>query len=93
MNGQDAFDRFVKRYPHPHKPFFARPHLTRRDFFQLCGAGLTLSCLTPPVMGGEVVAGSAAGMTQNKARYCVFILLPYRYVRFQDGQWRHTGNL
>jgi hypothetical protein len=68
------FDRFQQRYPHPHHPFFARPHLTRRHFFQLLGAGVTVSCL-PQVMPAQQVVQALPVTPQNKARQVLFILM------------------
>jgi hypothetical protein len=73
MKGQENFDRFIQRYPHSHKFFFERPHLSRRNFFQLAGA-VTASVLGGPLRAGEVA--SKAGVTpQNTAKSTIFILL------------------
>jgi uncharacterized protein (DUF1501 family) len=74
MNGQDRFNRFVSRYPHSHEPFFHRPHATRRQFFQLVGAGVTGSMLARPKAAAAEIT-SAAVNTQNKAKNVIFILL------------------
>jgi hypothetical protein len=61
-------------YARPGRFFFDRPHVSRRQFFQLAGAGLTGSMLASPAQAGEVV--SAAKVTPiSKARNVVFILL------------------
>ncbi|MGH9657497.1 MAG: DUF1501 domain-containing protein [Bryobacteraceae bacterium] len=74
MNAQEKFDRFVKRYPHPHTPFFHRPHWTRRRFFQMLGGGVTGSLLAArPALAGDASAASVT--TQNKAKNVIFILL------------------
>jgi hypothetical protein len=65
MRGQEKFNRFAGRFPHPHVPFFDRPHWTRRRFFELLGGGVT----------GSLLASSQAAVTQNKARNVVFVLL------------------
>jgi Protein of unknown function (DUF1501) len=55
--------------------FFNRPHLSRRHFFQLAGAGVTGSLLAPGALqAGEVVTATGAS-TINKARNVIFILL------------------
>ena len=55
-------------------PFFARPHWTRRQFFQLAGAGVTASYLARRYMGPADV--EAAGVTTiNKAKNVIFILM------------------
>lgn len=74
MNGQNKFDKFVEKYPHPHRNFFERPHLSRRSFFSLAGAGITASFL-----GGRLGAQEVAAQSQvtpvNKAKNVIFILL------------------
>src|SRR6476661_5374166 len=74
MNGQDRFNRFVSRYPHDHEPFFHRPHATRRQFFQMLGAGVTGSMLLRPKASAAVI-NSTPVTTQNKAKNVIFILL------------------
>ena len=44
---QDKFNRFITKHPHDHTPFYKRPFATRRQFFQLLGAGVTGSMLLP----------------------------------------------
>ncbi len=74
MNEQETFDRFVHRYPYPHKVFFDRPHWTRRQFFEILGAGVTASYLASRARAAEV-AQQASVQTQNKAKYVIFVLL------------------
>src|SRR5438270_12292847 len=74
MNPQDKFNRFINRFPHPHKPFFERPHLSRRQLFQVLGAGVTASCLAGKARGG-VVIDSTPVTTKNTAKNVIFILM------------------
>ncbi len=74
MNGHEKLDRFLQRYPHPHKWCFERPHLTRRHFLQIMGSGVTASFLAGNLRAGDVVQQSPVTM-QNKAKNCIFILL------------------
>ena len=74
MSAQEKFNRFVNRFPHARKPFFERPHLSRRELFQVLGAGVTASVLTGPVRGG-VVIDSAPVKTRNTAKNVIFILM------------------
>jgi hypothetical protein len=74
MNEQEKFDRFVRRWPYSRKPFFERPHCTRREFFQLAGAGVTASFLASRLRATEIVQ-QASVQTQNKAKNVIFILL------------------
>jgi Protein of unknown function (DUF1501) len=75
MNEQDRFHRFVSRYPHGHTPFFHRPHATRRQFFQLLGAGVTGSMLLRPKVALAADITTTPVTTQNKAKNVIFILL------------------
>ena len=74
MKGQENFNRFVSRHTHPHRFPCERPHLTRRDFFQLAGAAVSGSVLAGKAEAGEVV-GRAAVTTKNTARNVIFVLL------------------
>src|SRR5213593_3918424 len=73
MNPQEKFDRFVARYPHDHTHFWRRPLGTRRQFFQLLGAGVTGYFASASAQGPVQTAANVT--TQNKARNCIFILL------------------
>src|SRR5437773_1924886 len=75
MLRQDRFDRFLSRYPHNHEPFFHRRHATRRQFFQLLGAGVTGSMLLRPKLAAESPILSTPVTMQNKAKNVIFILL------------------
>jgi hypothetical protein len=75
MNAQDRFNHFVSRYPHSHEPFFHRPYATRRQFFQLLGAGVTGSMLLRPKRAVAADITSAPVTTLNKAKNVIFILL------------------
>ena len=74
MQGQDKFDRWISKYPHPNRPFFERPHWTRREFFRIAGAGVTASFLAKRYLRAADVT-SAGVATQNKAKNTIFILL------------------
>src|SRR5258708_23193895 len=74
MSEKERFQNFVSRYPRGHTPFFHRPYATRRQFFELLGAGVTGSMLLrPKAAAAEITAGSVS--TQNKAKNVIFILL------------------
>ena len=45
MSIQENFEKFLRKYPHPHVPFYNRPHVSRRRFFEIIGAGVTGSYL------------------------------------------------
>ncbi|MBI2815947.1 MAG: DUF1501 domain-containing protein [Acidobacteria bacterium] len=74
MNGQEKFERFIQRHPHPHKWLVDRPHLTRRQFFQLSAAGVSASFLAGELRAGDIVQ-QANVATQNRAKNCILILM------------------
>src|SRR5229473_1042726 len=74
MQGQDKFEHFLKRYPHPHKAFFDRPHITRRRFFQIVGSGVTASYLCGKLRAADETA-VASVTPRNTAKNVIFILL------------------
>src|SRR5437868_1741038 len=75
MSEKDRFQRFVGRYPHSHTPFFQRAYATRRQFFQLLGAGVTGAMLLRPKTASATEISSTSVTTQNKAKNVIFILL------------------
>src|SRR5437879_4389976 len=74
MEGQDKFERFLKRYPHPHKAFFDRPHITRRRFFEIAGSGVTASWLCGKLRAA-VRPAVASARPRNTVKNVIFILL------------------
>jgi len=79
MNPQEKFDRFIARHPHDHTRFWKRPAEgaagTRRQFFQILGAGVSGYFLTGRAAAQSVPVVAANVATQNKARNAIFILL------------------
>ena len=41
MNEQEKFEKQFQKYPHAVKTFSEKPHLSRRNFMTLAGAGVT----------------------------------------------------
>ena len=74
MNEQEKFDKHICKYPHPQKNFYQRPHLTRRTFFNIAGAGVTASFLASKVPAGQLITDTPV-TTINKAKKVIFILL------------------
>ncbi len=72
MNTRSKFERFASR--HPHTSFFKRPHLSRRNFFQLAGASLGGFFLSRPAQADPVVKRGGAP-TINRARNVIFLLM------------------
>ena len=56
MQGQGKFDKFVETHPHPHQHFTRRPHMSRRSFFQIAGAGVTASFLADKIPAAETIS-------------------------------------
>ena len=77
MQGQQKFDQFVKQHPHDHRTYFQRPHWTRRQFFEVLGAGVTGSFLIERARAAETRAAAQVAMI-NKAKNVIFILLTGR---------------
>jgi hypothetical protein len=73
MNGQEKFDKFIEKYPTPHQHFTRRPHLTRRKFFEIAGAGVTASFLANRLPAQDVIQ-TPVDMLQT-AKNVIFILL------------------
>lgn len=74
MSEREKFERFLKRYPHAHRNFFQRPHWTRRQFFNVLGAGITGSFLAQRAPAAPTIVKGNVTM-QNKAKNAIFILL------------------
>jgi uncharacterized protein (DUF1501 family) len=75
MNAPDNFLRLIGKYPHtPRVIGQARPFLSRRQFFQLAGAGVTGSFLLGRANAGPAV-WQAPVTAQSKAKNVIFILL------------------
>ncbi len=77
MTPEQKFQRLIRRQPHDHTQFWRRPVGTRRQFFQLLGAGVSGCFLTGTRLAAQQsVPWTAANVqTQNRARNAVFILL------------------
>ena len=70
---EDPGEKFARKYPHHHLTFNTRPHLDRREFFKIAGAGLMGSYLASPARAANI---QTSGMTtQNTAKKCIFIHL------------------
>ena len=74
---KDQSEEFARKYPHHHETLFARPHWTRRRFFQVAGAGLAGSYLARKANASAPapVITSQGMTTKNTAKNCIFILL------------------
>jgi len=75
MTGLDKFNKFVNKYPHEHRTFFNRPHISRRNFFEIAGAGVTASWLSVKGAQACTVETTQAVTTQNTAKNVIFLLL------------------
>lgn len=72
---QDAkFERFVKTHPHPHRPFWERPTLSRRSFFKILGTGVTGFAVYQAAKPLRLLA-QAPVVPVGTAKNCIFILL------------------
>ena len=75
MIGRDKFDKFVNQNPHPHLAYFNRPHLSRRRFFSVAGAGLAGSYLANRDLKACTVQTSFPVTPKNTAKNVIFVLL------------------
>jgi len=77
MNEQKRLHQFFERHPHHHQTFFSRPYVSRRQFFELIGAGVTGSYLLPRLAKAQQspIVTSSGAATQNTAKNVIFILL------------------
>jgi hypothetical protein len=71
---QEQCNCYFHKYGYRNQTFFNRPHWTRRQFFQLAGAGITGSYLAQRYAKAAVVTNSGA-QTRNTATNVIFILL------------------
>ena len=70
--------QFLSQFRGGYRPFFRRPHCSRRQFFQYMGAGLTGSMLLAPPRArasSGVTITSQPVQTLNKAKNVIFILM------------------
>ena len=75
MYGEEKFRKFIEKHPHHHKTFFNRPHYTRRQFFEVAGAGITGSYLVGNARASDIVVQRAPVTTKNTAKNVIFILM------------------
>jgi hypothetical protein len=74
MNEQEKFEKQFHKYPHTVKTFSEKPHLSRRNFLTLAGAGVTASWLSPHLKAAPVIKSTPV-TTLNTAKNVIFILL------------------
>jgi len=74
MNEQEKFEKLFRKYPHPVTPFSQKPHLSRRHFMNIAGAGVTMSWLAGKLPAAPVITTTPVQM-QNKAQNVIYILL------------------
>ena len=71
--GEDKHKKYLDRRPHAHRSFSQGVHFSRRQFFELIGAGVTASYLVGNVEAAETAAVQA--VTRNTAKNVIFILM------------------
>jgi Protein of unknown function (DUF1501) len=71
---QEQCNCHFRKHGYHNRTFFNRPHWTRRDFFNLLGAGVSVSFLSHRYMRAASVTSSGVA-TKNTARNAIFILL------------------
>ncbi len=74
MYGQEKYNKLFRKYPHPGKSLATSPHLTRRAFVNIAGAGITMSWLAGKLPAQTRVTSTPV-QTLGKAKNVIFILL------------------
>jgi uncharacterized protein (DUF1501 family) len=76
-NEQEKINRELRKYPWTHKSFFNRPHWTRRNFFEVLGAGVGGAFLAQKYAKAADVSsyGGSSAATKNTAKNVIFLLL------------------
>jgi hypothetical protein len=75
MSPQEKFQRFVAQHPHTRRPFYARPHFSRRQLFHILGAGVTANFIVgKPAPAGVVIDSNPVTM-QNTAKNVIFVFM------------------
>jgi hypothetical protein len=73
MRNQEKFNKLICRCPHP-VGGFSRPHISRRRFFDIAGAGVTASWLASKLPAATLVKSQSV-TTKNTAKNVIFVLL------------------
>jgi hypothetical protein len=74
MNEQEKFDKQFQKNPHPVATFSQKPHLSRRNFMNIAGTGVTASWLASKLPASTAITSTPVD-TINKAKNVIFILL------------------
>lgn len=74
MNEQQKFEKQFRERPHAVKSFSEKPHLSRRHFLSMAGAGVTASWLAPTLAAAPVIKSTPVE-TLNTAKNVIFVLL------------------
>src|SRR5579871_4971262 len=75
MSEQERINREFKKHPWTNPSFFRRPHWTRRQFFEIAGAGVTGAFLAQRYAKADAVTTNSGATTLNTANNVIFILL------------------
>ncbi len=93
MTGKTRLEKSLRLWPHSHEPFYSRPHMSRRMFFNLAGAGVTASLLTPNLRADGGVIPWAEVETKNTARNVIFILLSGAPSQVDTFDFKHVNGV
>ena len=75
MSEQEKINVALKKHPWYGEAFYNRPHLSRRRFFQLAGAGVSGAFLAERYAKATTLVTNSGAQTQNTAKNAIFILL------------------
>ena len=97
---QKQFQKFLAENPGARRPaLFRRPDWTRRNFFQVMGAGVAGSCFVKEATAQTFTGCTSQQVTtKNTAKNVIFILMAgapshMGYIRFQNDIGRHAYRL
>lgn len=74
MSANERFEAFIRKHKVPVRNWVSRPHLSRRKFFEIAGAGVTGAMLAPRA-DGAVRIDTVNVKTSNVAKYTIFVHL------------------
>ena len=72
MNEKNS--KIAATYPSHHIPFYARPHISRRNFFGVAAAGVTGGMRSSTNLNAQVIKAPSVSL-KNTAKNVVFVLL------------------
>ena len=81
----ERFEKLLKKYPHEHRTFSQRPHWSRREFFELAGAGVVASFMPSRAYADGVSQAFSAllGGLQSMYEHQLYLKTLFELLDFQ----------